>query len=265
MSITLVDSLVSFTDKNKLRPVDVCKIYEKAKRQPADVSHILKIHKKIKRNSNVNMLCEIPEQIMAASHIKLDDCVLEIGCDVGRNTCVINSLLLNKHMHVAVEPNLHACEILECVKKENNLGFHVFPGAIDNRRLIRRQWITKSIEEGANIPSGWSAVRSASWEKFQNIFKDVNFNTVVADCEGHLLHIFQMFPSMLNNITKIILEHDFLSENDWLTFVALMMRNNYTCDVVYYKNDKFGPGIKWVDGVRTDPVFVSLWRKTKCK
>jgi hypothetical protein len=29
----------------------------------------------------------------------------------------------------------------------------------------------------------------------------------------------------------------------------------------YMKTDKFGPGMNWTDGLRSDPIFVSVWKK----
>lgn len=27
------------------------------------------------------------------------------------------------------------------------------------------------------------------------------------------------------------------------------------------KTDKFGPGMNWSDGLKTDPIFVSVWKR----
>lgn len=29
----------------------------------------------------------------------------------------------------------------------------------------------------------------------------------------------------------------------------------------YMKNDRYGPGMKWGYGIKTDPIFVSVWKK----
>jgi len=30
---------------------------------------------------------------------------------------------------------------------------------------------------------------------------------------------------------------------------------------MFLKNERYGPGINWSDGLNTDPVFVSVWKK----
>ena len=40
-----------------------------------------------------------------------------------------------------------------------------------------------------------------------------------------------------------------------------MANNNFSIHDKYLKNDKYGPGNNWRDGVKTDPIFISVWNK----
>ena len=64
----------------------------------------------------------IPEQLMTAKHLHPDDCVLELGGSIGRNSCVINSILTDKTKHVVVEPSKAELNILLKNRDSNNLG-----------------------------------------------------------------------------------------------------------------------------------------------
>ena len=49
---------------------------------------------------------------MTVKHLKHDDCVLEFGGSIGRNSCVINTILSDKTKHVVVEPSTLELNIL---------------------------------------------------------------------------------------------------------------------------------------------------------
>ena len=60
------------------------------------------LHSKLKLNYG-NFSEEYPEQEMAVMYIKPDDIVLEIGGNIGRNSCIIGSLLNDsKNLHDGV-------------------------------------------------------------------------------------------------------------------------------------------------------------------
>ena len=65
------------------------------------------IHEKLTHFQPIEQLCnEIPEQLMACQFLREDDCVLELGGSLGRNSCVINTILNDKTKHVVIEPSL---------------------------------------------------------------------------------------------------------------------------------------------------------------
>lgn len=69
------------------------------------------------------------------------------------------------------------------------------------------------------------------------------------------------FPNILDGIRLLIIEHDFNSMDDLNYFYKIMKSNNYEISSTYLKNDKYGPGNNWSDGVVGDNIFVSVWSK----
>ena len=60
--------------------------------------------------------------------------------------------------------------------------------ALSNRRLIQKYWNAIPIDENAEIPSGWQAVSTVSWQKLCQKYS-MEFDTLVVDCEGALYYI----------------------------------------------------------------------------
>lgn len=199
---------------------------------------------------------EIPEQITALEYIHPEDKVLEFGGSIGRNSCVINSLLCQKSNHVVVEPSPYELATLQTNRDSNGLGFQIANCAVSKVPLFSKKWHTYSHEVKDSIP-----VKTVTWKKFQSTYQ-IAFNTVVADCEGSLVSMIADFPEMLHGISKIILEHDFSSRDQMSAFYAQMVQEKFTCVCKYLKTSVYAPGIDWPDGVKEDPVFVSVWRRT---
>jgi len=217
------------------------------------IGKLKQIHSEL-YNFKGNLMREIPEQIVAIKHIRPDDCVLELGCDVGTNSCVINSILSEKTNHLAVESNVDVIPKLKENRDNNNLKFQIGNFAISNKPLFQNHWETSESTNGKKVTS-------KTWDDVKTMFPKLNFNVIVSDCEGCFIRILKTFPAVLNNIRLIIIEHDFNSESDIQFFYELMKKKNYICASVYNKGTQYAPGILWNDGVKSDPVFVSAWIK----
>ena len=59
----------------------------------------------------------------------------------------------------------------------------------------------------------------------------------------------------------INIEHDFNSIEDLDYFYDVMKRNKFQIVDTYMKNDEYGPGMDWTEGVDTDDIFVSVWKR----
>lgn len=214
---------------------------------------LIDIHSKLIFQGNLNL--ELPEQIMAISYIKPNDCVLELGGSCGRASCVINHILLNKENHVVIEPSTRELNILTSNRNNNNLKFQIENSAISNKPLFSKGWQTYSVPVNGSVP-----VNIIKYNQLKEKY-NLNFNVLVIDNEGHFVDMLRNFPNILIGIRLLQIEHDFNSQEDLDYFYKTMSSNNFRKSDVYLKTDKYGPGQRWSDGVLADPIFISVWEK----
>jgi len=150
---------------------------------------------------------EIPEQEMALRYIKSTDTVLEIGGNIGRNSCVIGTILDDDKRLVVLEssPN-HARELMHN-RNINGFTFHVEPSALSKVKLIQRGWDTY-LQSTDEVPAGFIPVPTITLSELRNKYQQ-KFNVLVADCEGALYQILKDEPSLLDGIETVIIENDF--------------------------------------------------------
>ena len=201
------------------------------------------------------LINEIPEQIMACVNIRPDDCVLELGGSIGRNSCVINSILNDKAQHLVIEPSITEAKKLKFNRDNNNLGFLIEESAISDAPLYSKGWYTFSTQ----IP-GSVKVNTISYNDIVSKYK-LSFNVLVIDNEGNFVSMLKSYPNILDGIRLLIIEHDFNSMDDLKYFNDVMKSNQFSNKSNYLKSDKYGPGNNWGDGVIGDPIFVSVWEK----
>lgn len=205
--------------------------------------------------SKNDLLLELPEQLMTIKYLKDDDCVLELGGSLGRNSCVINSVLKNKSNHVVIEPSKEELVTLAQNRDVNNLGFHIENSAISACRLFSAGWETYK-EQRANTVE----CATISYDNLKQKYP-IDFNVLIIDCEGHIVDMMKSFPNMLDNIRLLIIEHDFISEDDLEWFKNHMAEKNYVIDSVIRKDASIGPGMNWCCGIPSDVMFISAWIK----
>ena len=150
---------------------------------------------------------EGPEQAMVVRFLDPGATVLEIGSNVGRNTVMIASILADSSNLVTMECDPSSVEILRCNRAANGFDFQIEPSALSRRRLIQRGWETVPAEE---VPPGWREVSTITFGELTAKY-GLEFDTLVADCEGALFYILQDEPAMLEGISTVILEADYPS------------------------------------------------------
>jgi hypothetical protein len=218
------------------------------------VQKLIPIHNSLTKFTPYHSLRdELPEQIMACYHLKEDDRVLELGGSIGRNTCIINSILKDKTKHVVLEPSPLELIGLGTNKINCNLGFQIEPSAISNIPLYSKGWYTFHNE----IP-GSIRIHTINYNDLISKY-DISFTTLVIDNEGNFPQTLKDFPNILENIRLLIIEHDFNSQEDINFFYDTMTKNGFELTTKYLKDYPFGPGIEWSNGIREDPIFVSAW------
>lgn len=168
-----------------------------------------------------NIMYEYPEQLMVATFLPPDAKVLELGSDVGRNTCVIATILNDSSNLVTVEPREEAHRYLRENRDYNNLKFHIETSALSKIPLVQKGWIT--------IPSivdleGYTRIPTITFQELKKKYK-IKFDTLVIDCEGALYYILKDEPNLLKKIKLIIMENDF-STPEHYQFVANLFKAN---------------------------------------
>ena len=152
---------------------------------------------------------EKPEQDLANYFIKENDIVLELGARYGSVSCVINSKLNNKNNQVVVEPDDRVWDALEKNKKRNNCEFNIIKGFISNKKLDLTNldyWIDGY--GSTFIESNNTKIPSYSLDEIKTKY-NLDFNVLVADCEGFLEVFFNENPDFYDNLRLIIFEADY--------------------------------------------------------
>ena len=218
-------------------------------------SELVKIHNTLNFTDRRQLTTEIPEQLMVVKHIKPTDIVLEFGGSIGRNTCILSSILDKSENLVTIEPSPIERQGLQKNRQLNGFNFNIEPRVLSNKPLYSRRWST-FVEEQPNSVK----VENITWSELQNKY-DLKFNAFVIDNEGNFVENLKVFPNMLENVNVLSIEHDFKLEEDLQFFNSTMETNGLKMVDKYMKTDKFGPGMNWTDGLTSDPIFVSVWKK----
>jgi FkbM family methyltransferase len=188
------------------------------------------IHKNIRITCG-SMLDELPEQKMVAMYLDGSEKVLEIGSNIGRNTMII-AYILNKNNNnnfVTLECNKDYFEILKENKNINNLNFNIEYSALSKKRLMQHFWTTIPIE--TYIPPGWNEVNTITLEDLHKKY-NIEFNTLVLDCEGAFYNILLDYPNILNTVNLIIVENDYFDVRQKEYVDNKLRENNFYCDYV---------------------------------
>lgn len=219
------------------------------------IPKLIEIHNGLSFSNKSHLNQEIPEQLMAVKHITPDSIVLELGGSIGRNSCVINSILNTKTNLVVIEPSTKELSTLQQNRDSNNFEFFIENSAISKVPLYSLDWQTYPTQ----IP-GSVKVNTLGYNDVLEKYK-LKFDTLVIDNEGHFVDMLKDFPTILDNIKLLMIEHDFNTEDDLCYFKKTMTQSGFTMNDMFLKNQRYGPGINWSDGLNTDPIFVSVWKK----
>ena len=188
--------------------------------------------------ANGSLTDEYEEQMMSVTYIKADDRVLEIGGDVGRNSCVIGRLLKDGGANMVVfEPGISSANKLCQNRDVNGLKFNIECSAISNIPLVHKNWDTRPYTQGY-LNDGWTPVPVLSWKDVKAKY-NIPFNTLVVDCEGALYYILKEEPNFLDGFEKILIENDFVDIEHKRYVDAIFTKFGF--NRVYVKSGGFGP------------------------
>ena len=175
---------------------------------------------------------ELPEQKMAVRYIKGHEKVLEIGGNIGRNSLIIASLLNYSNNLVTLEMDNTISSKLEENRDLNNLSFFIEKSALSNRRLIFQQgrWETQPSDV---LLDGFCWANTITWEELNEKY-NIEFDTLVLDCEGAFYYILMDIPEILKNINLIIMENDYRDIRHKQYIDEVLLNNNFYRDYVEY-------------------------------
>ena len=192
---------------------------------------LYKIHNELKFKGNIKD--ELPEQLLSVQYINPNSKVLEIGSNIGRNTCVIAKLLKDSSNLTTIETIKNSVNILKENRNNNKLHFKIIEGALSKQPLIQKGWRCQ-IQKNNKIPYGYTKVKTFNY----NYIKD-NYDTLIIDCEGAFYYILLDFPEILNNVKLIIIENDFIDIKHKEYVDNLLNKNGLKS--IYYMSGGQGP------------------------
>lgn len=156
-------------------------------------------------------LDEYPEQMMSVRYLTGNERVLEIGGNIGRNSLIIASILNsnNNNNFVSLESDTEISNQLLHNKNKNNLNFFVENSALSKRNLIQKSWDTIVSDV---LLDGYKKVNIINYVQLKEKY-NIDFDTLVLDCEGAFYYILLDMPEILDNIKLVIMENDYLNES----------------------------------------------------
>ena len=179
-------------------------------------------------NNNIinNNIFEADEQRLAHQYIKNHHIVLELGARYGTVSHIINNNIGIKTNQVSVEPDSRVWSALEKNKELYNSKYHILKGFISNKNLNLTNeelgYGTTSIE--SNVIN--SIAPSYTLDFIQNYY-NLNFNALVADCEGFLEIFLDENPQLYDNLRLIIFEADYPEKCDYSKIKNILLNKEF--------------------------------------
>ena len=148
--------------------------------------------------------------------VQSDMKVLELGARYGTVSVCLNYILQDPLKQLlCVDPDKRIEQCLEKNKTVNNCTFNIFNGAISKKDLYvcynNIGWETKTYETPPEFLQTESIV-TKSLDEIMNLL-DIQFDCLIADCEGFLLDFLIENKSFFDNLRCVIYEEDCTSTN----------------------------------------------------
>ena len=214
---------------------------------------------------------ELNEQKMALRYLTGKEKVLELGGNIGRNSLLISSILENSANLVTLECDNDICDKLKENRDLNNFNFNIENSALSNRKIIQKDWETlpydifqkeRYVMENITNYQKISLVELKSkyniefdkpvFDKISELEEkvlhedsntlpkyNIDFDTLVLDCEGAFYYILMDMPEILNNIKLLIMENDYKDIRKKNYIEGVLRKNNFAVD--YAEPGGWGP------------------------
>jgi FkbM family methyltransferase len=191
---------------------------------------------------------ELPEQQMIYMFLTGNEKILEFGGNIGRSSIIASSILKDSKNHLVLETDKNNVSKLYENRNLNNLEFHIEDKALSKKKLIQHYW---TCEISDYLKDGYFWVDICDYDYIKNKY-NIDFDTLIIDCEGAFYYIIIDFPEIINNINLIIMENDYYNNNHYIYIKYFLIDNGFTC--VYIKSldsDMFD----------TNANFYEVWKK----
>lgn len=166
----------------------------------------------------VDVSYEAEEQFLVRTYIPKNARVLELGARYGTVSCVISEVLNDPTQHVAVEPDNSVIEALECNKRTHDAQFHIFEGVVSSKKY-ELGFIDSTFdfyEYGTYTKESENpTVQSQTLEQLEERY-GVQFDCVVADCEGFFCTFVDENLERIKNMRVLIYEQDGIPWKDYM-------------------------------------------------
>jgi|694.fasta_scaffold14253_7 hypothetical protein len=199
-------------------------------------------------------------------YIEPDMKVLELGARYGTVSVCLDYLLNNPSKQLlCVDPDMTVKDCLQINKDMNGCTFNIYNGTISKKELYVCYngccWESKTY---VNPPANLKSIKTntLSLDKIQELY-DINFDCVLADCEGFLLEFINENPEFFDNIKCLIYEEDCGKKNpinnDYIDYGEvenfLISKNFYLAEVY---TDKIGLDNKvWLKNKDNFHIFIA--------
>ena len=151
------------------------------------------------------MADEFPEQCIAMEFLTGKETVLEIGGNIGRNSMLIATILKDDRNLLTLECSTFIAQQLKHNRDQNQFRFHIENAALSTKKMIQRGWNTTISDE---VPEGYTEVPITSYAQLQAKY-NLQFDTLVLDCEGSFYYMLQDFPEIMDHVTLVLVENDY--------------------------------------------------------
>lgn len=190
---------------------------------------LIEIHSQLKLNYGT-LNEEYPEQKLTYAYLTGNEKVLEIGGNIGRNSVLIGHIL-SKHNNknfVTLECDSNISKQLAENRDLNGLSFHIENSALSKRKLIQKGWDTIPSDK---LLDGYSWVNTITFDELKAKY-NIEFDTLILDCEGAFYYILMDMPDILNNINLIVMENDYWDLDQKKYVNDVLIRNNFYTDYI---------------------------------
>ena len=243
------------TNTNKIYVNDIPEYIERV--YPDYDEKLKNIHKHLKIGYG-SFEEEYPEQTLSVRYLTGNEKILEIGSNIGRNSLVINYILSQNNSNktnnnfVTLECDTGIADILKYNRDLNNFDFHIENAALSKRMLIQKGWNTICSDV---LLDGYKNVNTITLDELNKKY-NIEFDTLVLDCEGAFYYILMDMPEILNNIKLIIVENDYHDINHKKYVDDILVKNNF-----YVEYSENGCSLAKKIFPQTFENFYEVWKK----